>query len=119
METLAITDALGPAFLVMLIVGALGVFLQRGASFFLPRRALQWPAIRTLNRHLPGTLILLFFLVSWRTASSHSSLEWRLWLAELVILLVTVGLHLWRRQVLLTIVCAVALHWIVFVLVLD
>ena len=119
MEASAISDALGPGFLLLLIVGALGVFLQRGASFFLPRKALDWPAMGTLNRLLPGALILLFFLVSWRTSAAEGRLDWQSWTAEMLILLATVVLHLVFRRVLLTIVCAVALHFVVFAYVLG
>jgi|GEM_PF-6964862 len=119
MEASVISDALGPGFLLLLIVGALGVFLQRGASFFLPRKALEWPAMGTLNRLLPGALILLFFLVSWRTSAAEGRLEWQPWTAELLILLAAAALHLAFRRVLLTIVCVVALHFIVFAYVLG
>lgn len=119
MEASAISNALGPGFLLLLIVGALGVFLQRGASFFLPRKALHWPAMGTLNRLLPGALILLFFLVSWRTTAAEGRFDWQPWTAELLILLATVALHLTFRRVLLTIVCAVALHALVFAYVLG
>ena len=91
MEAGVMSEALGPGFLLLLIVGAFGVFLQRGASFFLPRRALDWPAMGTLNRLLPGALILL----------------------------AAAALHLAFRRVLLTIVCAVALHFLVFAYVLG
>ena len=119
MEASVISDALGPGFLLLLIVGALSVFLQRGASFFLPRKSLEWPAMGTLNRLLPGALILLFFLVSWRTSAAEGRLEWQPLTAELLILLAAAALHLALRRVLLTIVCAVALHFVVFAYVLG
>ena len=73
----------------------------------------------TLNRLLPGALILLFFLVSWRTSAAEGRLDWQPWTAEMLILLATVVLHLVFRRVLLTIVCAVALHFVVFAYVLG
>ena len=64
---------LGWGFLVFLLIGAIGVFLQRGAPYFLPERVLRWPVLTTLNRLLPGALILLFFLVSWLTQDRKST----------------------------------------------
>lgn len=105
---------LGWGFLVFLIIGALGVFLQRGAPYFLPQRVLNWPALNTLNRLLPGALILLFFLVSWLTQAQEGTLRPWVLAAELIILLLAVGIHWIFRQVLVTIIAAVALHYVVF-----
>lgn len=105
---------LGWGFLAFLCLGGLGVFLQRGAPYFLPQAILRWPVLSTLNRLLPGALILLFFLVSWVTAAQAGDLKaWVLGL-ELVILLVAIGVHLLFGQVLITIVAAVILHYLVF-----
>ena len=52
---------LGWGFLVFLLIGAVGVFLQRGAPYFLPERVLRWPVLTTLNRLLPGALICLLY----------------------------------------------------------
>ena len=105
---------LGWGFLVFLIIGAAGVFLQRGAPYFLPQRILNWPPLTTLNRLLPGTLIFLFFLVSWLTQAQDGTLKAWVLVAEIVILLLAVGLHLLLQQVLVTIIAAVILHCVVF-----
>ena len=60
-------------FLVFLIVGAVGVFLQRGAPYFLPQRILNWPPLTTLNRLIPGALIFLFSLVCSLTHAPHDT----------------------------------------------
>lgn len=105
---------LGWGFLAFLVVGAVGVFVQRGAPYFLPERVLKWPVLTTLNRLLPGALILLFFLVSWLTQAQAGTLRPWVLMAEIVILLLAVGVHLIFRQVLVTILAAVALHYAVF-----
>jgi len=105
---------LGWGFMLFLVLGGLGVFIQRGAPYFLPRAVLNWPVLGTLNRLLPGTLILLFFLVSWLTAAQDATLKpWVLGL-EVGVLLLSVGVHLMFRQVLVTIIFAVAIHYAVF-----
>lgn len=106
--------ALGWGFLAFLCLGAGGVFLQRGAPYFLPRSVLQWPVLNTLNRFLPGALILLFFLVSWVTQAQAGALKAWVLVLEIAILLIAAGLHLLFRQVLLTIIAAVILHYVVF-----
>ena len=105
---------LGWSFLVFLVIGAIGVFLQRGAPYFLPERVLKWPPLATLNRLLPAALILLFFLVSWLTQAQAGTLRPWVLTAEIIILLLAVGIHLIFRQVLVTIIAAVALHYVVF-----
>ena len=105
---------LGWGFLVFLLIGAIGVLLQRGAPYFLPERVLRWPVLTTLNRLLPGALILLFFLVSWLTQAQAGTLQPWVLVAEIIILLVAIGIHLLFRQVLITILAAVALHYLVF-----
>mgnify|MGYP001030670990 FL=1 len=105
---------LGWGFLAFLLIGAAGVFVQRGAPYFLPRAVMDWPVLGTLNRLLPGTLILLFFLVSWVTQAQAGVFKAWVLGVEIAILLVSVGVHLLLRQVLLTIATAVALHYVVF-----
>jgi branched-subunit amino acid transport protein AzlD len=101
-------------FLVFLVLGGLGVFLQRGAPYILPRRVLAWPVLSTLNRLLPGALILLFFLVTFVVDGKDGVLKPWVLGVEVGILLLAVGVHLLLRQVLVTIVFAVALHYVVF-----
>ena len=105
---------LGWSFLAFLVIGAIGVFLQRGAPYFLPERVLKWPPLTTLNRLLPAALILLFFLVSWLTQAQAGTLRPWVLAAEISILLLAVGIYLIFRQVLVTIIAAVALHYVVF-----
>ena len=112
--SLALGPDLGWGFLLFLVLGGLGVFLQRGAPFFLPRAVLDWPVLRTLNRLLPAALILLFFLISWVTSHQAGTLKPWVVLGELAILLLASLMQLLFRRVLLTILVAVALHYLLF-----
>lgn len=105
---------LGWGFFAFLVIGGFGVFLQRGAPYFLPRAIIEWPVLKTLNRLLPAALILLFFLVTWVTTYQAGTLKPWVVIAEIVILLLAILMQLIFRRVLLTIVFAVLLHYLVF-----
>lgn len=75
---------------------------------------LDWPVLRTLNRLLPAALILLFFLISWVTSHQAGTLKPWVVLGELAILLLASLMQLLFRRVLLTILVAVALHYLLF-----
>ncbi|MGB1146712.1 MAG: hypothetical protein ACPG4M_02370 [Alphaproteobacteria bacterium] len=105
---------LGWGFFAFLVIGCFGVFLQRGAPYFLPRAIIEWPVLKTLNRLLPAALILLFFLVTWVTTYQAGTLKPWVVIAEIVILLLAILMQLIFRRVLLTIVFAVLLHYLVF-----
>ena len=105
---------LGWGFFAFLVIGGFGVFLQRGAPYFLPRAIIEWPVLKTLNRLLPAALILLFFLVTWVTTYQAGTLKPWVVIAEIVILLLAILMQLIFRRVLLTIVFAVLLHYMVF-----
>lgn len=105
---------LGWGFFAFLVIGGFGVLLQRGAPYFLPRAIIEWPVLKTLNRLLPASLILLFFLVTWVTTYQAGTLKPWVVIAEIVILLLAILMQLIFRRVLLTIVFAVLLHYLVF-----
>ena len=105
---------LGWGFFAFLVIGGFGVFLQRGAPYFLPRAIIEWPVLTTLNRLLPAALILLFFPVTWVTTYQAGTLKPWVVIAEIVILLLAILMQLIFRRVLLTIVFAVLLHYLVF-----
>ena len=90
---------LGWGFFAFLVIGGFGVFLQRGAPYFLPRAIIEWPVLKTLNRLLPAALILLFFLVTWVTTFQAGTLKLWVVIAEIVILLLAILMQVIFRRV--------------------
>jgi len=89
------------------ILGA-SIWLQRGASFMIPKRHLERPFLKSLNRLAPMGIIFLLVLIGLDTGLSGGWLGIAL---EVAILLALGVLYLTTGQVFLTILSAAAIHW--------
>ena len=86
----------------------ISIWLQRGASFLIPRKHLDQPFLRSLNRWAPMAVILTLIYVSLDTGLISG---WRGVAMEIAILTVFGLFYVITRQVLLTVLLAAATHW--------
>jgi len=81
--------------------------LTRFLPFWLPSRWLDYPLVRTLKAGLPAAILLLLVVYSLK----GTSLDQPPWgLPEALSLGLVIGLHLWRRNALLSIAGGTALY---------
>jgi len=86
----------------------ISIWLQRGASFLIPRSQLERPFLQALNRWAPMAVILILIYVSLDTGLM---VGWHGVALEIAILSIFGLLYVITRQVLLTVVLAAATHW--------
>ncbi len=83
--------------------------ITRFLPFLLPTRWLETPFVRTLKAGLPAVILLLLVVYSLKDTPVTSA-PWGL--TEALSLAVVVGLHLWRRNALVSIGGGTALYMV-------
>lgn len=94
---------------VFILAMAAATQITRFLPFLLPARWLELPFVQTLKAGLPAVILLLLVVYSLKE-TPLSTAPWGL--PELVSLVVVVGLHLWRRNALLSIGGGTALYMV-------
>ncbi|MDX1817020.1 MAG: AzlD domain-containing protein [Marinobacter sp.] len=94
-----------------ILVSALATFATRVIPFLFLERHTEHPLIKHLGRYLPAAVMALLATVFlYRSADWQASLPG---LDALVAGLLVVGMHLWRRNALLSIVTGTAAYMII------
>lgn len=94
-----------------ILVSALATFATRVIPFLFLERHTDHPLIKHLGRYLPAAVMALLATVFlYRSADWQASLPG---LDALVAGLLVVGMHLWRRNALLSIVTGTAAYMII------
>lgn len=93
--------------LVFILAMAGATMVTRFLPFWLPARWLDTPFVRALKAGLPAVILLLLVVYSLKDTPVVAP-AWGL--PELVSLAVVAGLHLWRRNALLSIAGGTALY---------
>ncbi|MCK7548324.1 branched-chain amino acid transporter permease [Marinobacter koreensis] len=94
-----------------ILVSALATFATRVIPFLFLERHTEHPLIKHLGRYLPAAVMALL-----ATVFLYRSADWQAGLPGLDALvagLIVVGMHLWRRNALLSIVTGTAAYMIV------
>lgn len=83
--------------------------ITRFLPFFLPAKWLQVPLVQTLKAGLPGVILLLLVMYSLKDTSVTQA-PWGL--PEALALGLVLGLHLWKRNALVSIAGGTALYMV-------
>jgi branched-subunit amino acid transport protein AzlD len=83
--------------------------ITRFLPFFLPQKWLQFPLVNTLKAGLPGVILLLLVVYSLK-GTPVTVAPWGL--PEALALGLVLGLHLWKRNALVSIAGGTALYMV-------
>lgn len=83
--------------------------ITRFLPFFLPAKWLQFPLVQTLKEGLPGVILLLLVVYSLKDTPMTQA-PWGL--PEALALGLVLGLHLWKRNALVSIAGGTALYMV-------
>lgn len=95
--------------LVFVLAMGLATQITRFLPFLLPARWLDTPFVHTLKTGLPAVILLLLVVYCLKDTPVNAA-PWGL--PEALSLAVVVGLHLWRRNALLSIGAGTALYMV-------